>query len=94
MPARYKNHRDGNESDLLDVFNRVGGVWVEGGPLDGWALFRGEWVPTEVKNPKGKNKFRKTQTDFIALCRANNAPVWVWRTEDDVYNCTGAIRTA
>lgn len=92
MPARYKNHRDGNEADLLEVFAKVGGSWKQGGPLDGWALFRGDWIPTEIKNPKGKNRYRKSQLEFIAWCIANNAPYWVWRTEDDVYNSTGALR--
>lgn len=94
MPARYKNHRDGNEPDLLAVFARVGGSWTEAGPLDGWAAFRGEWFPVEIKNPKGKNRLRPSQVKFIAECRANNAPVWIWRTEDDIYACTGAMRTA
>lgn len=94
MPARYKNHRDANEPDLLAVFARVGGKWLEAGPLDGWALFRGEWTPTEIKNPKGRNRLQPSQVKFIAECRANNAPVWIWRTEDDIYACTGAMRTA
>lgn len=91
---RYAKKVDANKADLLAVFERVGGAWFEGGPLDGWAAFRGEWFPVEIKNPKGKNRLQPSQVKFIAECRANNAPVWIWRTEDDIYACTGAMRTA
>jgi hypothetical protein len=91
---RYAKKRDANEPELVKLLERLGGAWHPYGPLDGWAVFRGEWFPVEIKNPRGRNRLTPLQVDFIANAQARNAPVWVWRTEDDVYNCTGALRVA
>ncbi len=43
--ATRHNKRDANESSLVLVAEQIGAGWIEAGPLDGWAIHRGTWVP-------------------------------------------------
>lgn len=83
-----RNKRDANESDLLTEVRKIGCDWHEAGPLDGWVWapcgrFPRQWVPVEVKNPGGRNRFQDGQKEFIALCEQTRRPHFVWRTLDD-----------
>jgi hypothetical protein len=86
--------RDANENDLVGYASDLGVMWVQTGPLDGWALWREHWYPVEIKNLEGKNKYTDAQVLFLARCKERNAPVWTWRTELDVFESLGARQTA
>jgi hypothetical protein len=96
--TRY-NKRDANENELLQCLARLGIIWLEAPPLDGWCWL-GQWVPVEIKVPRGN--FTKGQRDFIAYCKATGKPCLVWRSEQDVldsaqrlgFNEKPAIRVA
>lgn len=89
---RYAAKRDANESDLLKAARLVGALWEQWGPLDGWVFWRGAWTPVEIKTAKGT--YTDAQILFLARCRERGAPVWTWRTVDDVYASLGAKVTA
>lgn len=81
--------RDANENDLVTFAEQIGAGWVQTGPLDGWAIWHERWYPVEIKNPDGKNEYTKAQVLFLTLCKERNAPVWTWRTVDDVLKSLG-----
>jgi hypothetical protein len=86
--TRYEN-RDANESPLLEVVAKCGGTWEWGRPLDGWVYaprgrFPCQWVPCEIKNAEGKNRFQDSQLEFFARALRLEQPFYVWRTADDV----------
>jgi hypothetical protein len=89
--VRYAAKRDANEGPLVTLARRLGAHWMQIGPLDGWVWVErfDRWVPVEVKNPEGKNKYTPAQKRFLADCAAMNAPVWTWRTESDVLRDLG-----
>lgn len=82
-PNRYR-HRDANEPELIGTAETLGAVVIQAPPLDLWVYAKGLWVPTEVKNPKGRNRLQPSQIEFRALCERIGAPHWLWRTSDDV----------
>jgi len=88
--SRY-NHRDANERTLVQIAERLGVVWQEGGPLDGWVFRRGHWEPVEIKNPDGRNRLQPRQKEFIEMCRRIGASVHIWRSEGDVLASLGAL---
>jgi hypothetical protein len=86
-------HRDANEAALLRIMEQLGGHWWEGGPLDGWCLQRGVWVPVEIKRPEREGTAREytpLQKRFISWCALHNAPWHVWRDDKDVLRTMGA----
>ena len=83
MRATRHNHRDANEAHLLALAYQLGLDWVEAGPLDG-LVWLGQWMPVEIKNPKGRNRLQPGQRAFITLCVAQGRPYAVWREENDV----------
>lgn len=89
---RYAAKRDGNEPALVRTARQIGALMECFGPLDWWCYWRGAWVPVEIKNPDGKNKYTDEQVLFLARCKERGAPVWTWRTEDDVLASLGAQR--
>jgi len=98
MP-RYAGKRDANESDLVTIASQLGVQFEQIGPLDFWCGWRGRWVPLEIKNDsKITHRVSKPYTDkqvlFLARCKERQLPVWIWRTENDVYRDLGAVRTA
>lgn len=95
--TRY-NKRDRVEAPLLNVASRLGILWEEGGPLDGWAYHpRKGWVPVEVKDPSREgraNEYEPSQLAFFSRCKQRGSPWLVWRTEQDVLDFAGAKRVA
>lgn len=95
--TRY-NKRDRVEAPLLNVASRLGILWEEGGPLDGWAYHpRKGWVPVEVKDPSREgraNEYEPSQLAFFSRCKQRGSPWLVWRTEQDVLDFVGARRVA
>lgn len=85
---RYAARRDGNENELVTALRALGALWVQEGPLDGWAFWRGAWIPVEIKTAKGK--YTESQVQFLIRCQERQAPVWTWRNLGDVYRCLGA----
>jgi hypothetical protein len=86
-------HRDANEQALLRVFEKLGGHWWEGGPLDGWALQRGVFVPVEIKLPEREGtarEFTPLQKRFMSWCVLHSAPHHIWRDDKDVLHTLGA----
>jgi hypothetical protein len=86
---RHLSHRDANEPKLLAAAAKCGALWVQAGPLDGWVRpvsgrYPRQWIPVEIKNPDGKNRYEKSQIEFMDLCNAIGAPYFTWRTTDDV----------
>jgi hypothetical protein len=68
-----------------------------GGPLDWWLLWRGQWVPVEIKDPNvegRKNEFTPAQRRFFAFAREHGGKWLTWRTTEDVLRDLGARRTA
>lgn len=93
MP-RHAAKRDANEGPLIELARHLGAEFEKAGPLDFWCAFRGRWVPLEIKNIDGRNRYTDAQVRFLIRCRERQMPVWTWRTEDDVYRDLGARRTA
>lgn len=91
---RYAARRDENEPDLIQLARAIGAEFEKIGPLDWWCGFRGRWVPLEIKNPDGKNKYTDLQIRFLARCKERQLPVWTWRGEGDVMRDLNARRTA
>lgn len=89
---RFAARRDANENDLVKAARLLGALLEQEGPLDWWCFWRGQWIPVEIKTPKGT--YTDAQVLFLARCKERQAPVWTWRTTDDVYRCLGARITA
>ena len=87
---RFAAKRDANESDLFHVAEQLAAVLVRAPPLDAWSYYRGLWVPVEVKNPEGLNRYTRAQERFIQLCAIAGAPMFTWRTSSDVLRDLGA----
>ncbi len=86
------NVRDKNEPAILKELAKLGVVWVEAPPLDGWAVITGRFIPVEIKNPDGLNKLRPSQKRFIDQCHTLGLPYLVWRTVDDAVNDVNELR--
>ncbi len=94
---RLAAKRDANELLLVRIFESLGGVWWYGGPLDGYAAhskWDGYAVPTEIKNPEGRDRLTESQKKFIRDCMRYELHYFVWRYENDIYRAVGAQRTA
>lgn len=89
---RLAARRDANEPALITIAKQFGALWIQTGPLDGWIFYRHTWTPVEIKAPKGH--YKPSQVKFFARCKEREAPVWVWRTERDVFESMGAKQTA
>jgi hypothetical protein len=82
---RWFNNRDDNEPELKLYAEAMGMNVFEGGPLDLWIPWLGGgFLPVEVKNPNGRNRFQSSQEDFMALCDSMGWHYATWRTVDDV----------
>lgn len=97
------HRRDGNQSPLVDLFIKLGGLWIPyaNKPFDGWAYHAHfGYMPVELKNPNGRRRagahdeYTPRQRKVIALLNLRQAPWLTWRSEGDVYKCCGARRTA
>jgi hypothetical protein len=89
--------RDANEESLLQVAQAMGGRWHEGPPLDGWILWRGLWLPVEIKMPEReghKDEYTPAQRRFLRFCENHRGPHLIWRTVDDVIQSLNGRRSA
>ena len=71
---RRMTRPDSNQAEIVDALRKMG-VWVEiiGQPVDLLTLYRGRWLPLEVKPlKKTHSKPQQRQTDFI---KATGCPV-------------------
>jgi hypothetical protein len=92
---RYAARRDANEPELVMLARQIGAVmWPLAEPVDWLVGWRGRWYPTELKNPEGRNRLTEQQILFSAAAKERELPVWIWRSEDDVFRDLGARRTA
>lgn len=91
---RHAAKRDANESQLVEVARKLGALIIQSPPLDFLVFHSGRWVPTEVKNPDGRNRLTDWQVKFLGYCKERDAPVYVWRTEADVLDSLNAKVTA
>lgn len=88
---RLAAKRDANEGRLIGLALGLGADWQPGPPLDGWCWTgQGGWVPVEIKNPEGRNRYTDSQVRFLARCAARGMQVWTWRDEADVLASLGA----
>lgn len=85
------NHRDANEPALIRCAERMGVMWIEAGPLDGW-VFLHQHIPVEIKNPDGRNRLTRLQLEYIGLCRRHDWPWLEWRTIEDVVSSINKYR--
>jgi hypothetical protein len=101
LPQRHRS--DGNQSPLVKLFIQLGGLWIPyaNKPFDGWAYHAHfGYLPVELKNPNGRRKpgahdeYTPRQKKVMQLLQLKQAPWLVWRTEEDVFRCCGARRTA
>lgn len=96
MRTRH-NKRDANELPLIEHARRFGAQWRMGPPLDGWILWRGGWLPVEIKLPEReghKREYTPAQQRFFTFCREYGGRWLTWRTEADVERDLGARRAA
>lgn len=94
---RYAKRRDNNEATILTSVEPLNGLWLPGGPLDGWLWNRRCWNLCEVKRPDKegwKDEFTDEQRLLIIRLNERQAPFYVLRTEDDVMGLMGARRSA
>lgn len=95
---RRAARRDANEPALIELARRLGVLWEQAGPLDGWAYKPGRgWHPVEIKAPSRQchaNEYEASQVAFFERCRHRGAPYVIWRTDRDVFDFAGARRTA
>lgn len=97
MKRYNRNCRDANEKALVAHAQAMGCDWWEDGPLDGWAIHRGVWMPVEIKVPERegtKGEYTPLQLRFFRWCSERRAGWWTWRTLTDVETSLGARRTA
>jgi uncharacterized protein (DUF58 family) len=85
---RYATRRDANEPGLIQTARRLGAEFERTDkPLDWLCLFRGQCIPTEIKDPRKEgyaNEFTQAQREFIQRCKNLGVRVWVWRSSEDV----------
>jgi hypothetical protein len=87
---RPQIHRiDGNHHELVEEWERLGGVFLKQPPFDGW-IWHPRWTaywPVEIKDPKReghKNEYTPAQKKTMAELHARGATWLVWRTVEDV----------
>ena len=87
------NRRDLNEPKLLEVAAKLGGIWYQGPPLDGWLWHRKTgFIPIEIKQPRRKgqaHEFTRLQKEFFDSCKRQGAGYLVWHTQEDVVRDLG-----
>lgn len=68
---RGKTRADLNQSDIVGALRKVGAsVWIIGSPVDLLTLYRGRWLPMEVKGLRIRpRRDQEKQTAFLALTR-------------------------
>lgn len=96
MRTRHDN-RDANEPALVALAQRLGAQWRNGPPLDGWILWRGLWLPVEIKLPEReglKHEYTPLQKRFFTFCRDYGGKYFTWRCEDDIIRDLGGRRAA
>jgi hypothetical protein len=86
---RPQIHRiDGNHHELVEEWERLGGVFLKQPPFDGW-IWHPNWSaywPVEIKRPERegrKNEYTRAQQKVIAELKAIGAPWLVWREKAD-----------
>lgn len=97
MKRYNRNRRDANEQPLLAHAKALGAEFVEAPPLDGWMLFRGTWMPVEIKVPEREGQageYTPAQLKFFRWCSEHRAKWWTWRVLSDVERDLGARRSA
>jgi hypothetical protein len=97
MKRYNRNRRDGNESPLIAHAKALGADWWEDGPLDGWLIKSGVWMPVEIKRPEREgmsDEYTPQQLKFFRWCSERRAKWLTWRTLTDVESSLGARRTA
>lgn len=93
-PKRFAARRDGNEGPLIRLARVMGARVKVCGPLDCWIhTARTGWVPVEIKNPDGYNRYTPDQIDFREWCAAWKMPTFTWRTREDVIKALGGEDT-
>lgn len=92
--SRPQRHRpDSNQSDLVDLFESVGGKWVPyaNKPFDGWAYHAAfGYMPVEIKKPEREghaNEYTERQRKVMTRMRLLGMPWLVWRNDEDVQAC-------
>lgn len=97
---RFAKRKDANQNELVAAAEQLGAIWITAPPLDGWIFWRDHWVPTEIKRPDGPRggrsgrQYTPAQLLFLGQCKAQHAPVFIWRTVHDVMTCLDAVVTA
>jgi hypothetical protein len=89
--------RDANEEVLLKVAEQLGAHWVQGPPLDGWVIWRGMWIPCEIKVPEREghaDEYTPAQLRFLRFCELHRGPHFIWRTPEDVIRSLSGQRSA
>lgn len=79
--ATRHNKRDANEPEIVDALADLGITWIEAGPLDGWAMIKGRFIPIECKMPG--EPLTDSQNTFIDLCERSGWPYFIWRSGED-----------
>lgn len=90
--ASLWNKRDANEAPILEALGKIGVIWKEAGPLDGWICVAGQWIPCEIKMRSGR--FTPAQEDFIQECETYDWPYAVWRTPEEAVEYVQVMREA
>ena len=95
---RYAAKRDANEGPLIATAKSLGALaWALDEPTDWLIGWRGQWIPTEIKNPVQEghaDEYTPNQLRFRIKAKEHGLPIWIWRTEADVLASLGARRSA
>lgn len=92
MIPRRAQRRDANEASLVNDLKRIGVLWKQGPPLDGWAGYRGRWLPVEIKDPAKPLSARRLtdlEAEFFHDCSAYQLPAVLAHTAEDVIRAFG-----
>ena len=84
-----KNKRDGNESDLLDIFTAAGGFWEQTRDgHDGVLHLRHKSFIVEIK--VGNAPLTPAEVKFKNKLERTGVRYWILRTEQDALNLCSA----
>ncbi len=88
--ATIHNKRDVCEAAGVLALAAIGIPWFEAGPLDGWIVVEGQFLPVEWKMPG--EPLTEGQLEFANLCDARGWPYRIWRNAEEAVASVQALR--
>ncbi len=88
--ATIHNKRDLCEAEGVLALVAMGIYWIEAGPLDGWIVLEGQFIPVEWKMPG--EPLTDSQNFFVDLCDRSGWPYRIWRSAEEAVASVQALR--